>query len=187
VRADKMKFFQKQSKLETLQKELADLNLQIEELQHELKELRGETTPINAVLLRFLKLNFNFNFTREKEALERLVRQKETFLKELEKEKSRIEAELQTLWEKERLRAMKIRFEGQGVLDSDGSICRIKCVNCGHVYTHDFKPYGAFDNILACQSQNELQFLYNRGINVFEVKCPKCNASVVVKVFRSRV
>jgi predicted nucleic acid-binding Zn-ribbon protein len=82
VRADKMKFFQK-DKLETLQKELADLNQQIEELQHELKELRGETTPINAVLLRFLKLNFNFNFTREKEALERLVRQIKWQLKEL--------------------------------------------------------------------------------------------------------
>jgi DNA-binding transcriptional MerR regulator len=182
-----MKLFHRHTKLETLQKELGDLELQIKELKQDLAELRGETTPINSVVYRFLKLHLGFNYAVEKEALDRLVRQKETFLKELEKEKSRIEAELQTLWEKERLRAMKIRFEGQGVLDSDGSICRIQCQNCKNVYTHDFKLYGAFDNILACQSQNELQFLYNRGINVFEVKCPKCNASVVVKVFRSRV
>jgi hypothetical protein len=108
-------------------------------------------------------------------------------LSNLTKEKQKIETQLQTLWEKERLRAMKIRFEGQGILDSDGSICRIQCQNCKNVYVHDFRPYGAFENILACTSQNELQFLYNRGVNVFEVKCPRCNASVVVKVFRGRV
>jgi hypothetical protein len=85
------------------------------------------------------------------------------------------------------MKAMQLRFEGQGVLDSDGSTCRIKCTNCGNVYTHDFKPYGAFDNILACQNENELQFLYNRGVNIFEIRCPKCNGSVVVKVFRGRV
>jgi hypothetical protein len=105
----------------------------------------------------------------------------------MQKEKSVIERELQTLWEKERIRGMALRFEGQGVLGAEGSTCRIKCTSCGHVYVHDFKIYGAFENLLQCQTRQELEFLYGRGTNIFEVKCSRCNASVVIKVFRGKI
>jgi hypothetical protein len=181
-----MQFFRKTSSLETLQQQLRAIDSQITSLNMEIQNLT-DNSKMDSVLKFWLEARFGFSYDEQKVVYNKLLNEKKAMLSNLTKEKQKIETQLQILWEKERLRVMKIRFEGQGILDSDGSICRIQCQNCKNVYVHDFKTYGAFENILACTSQNELQFLYNRGINVFEVKCPKCNASVVIKVFRGRV
>jgi hypothetical protein len=183
-----MKLFKKHD-LETrekeLKKEIGNIDEQINALKAELTELKGD--PLDPVLHMFLKDKLQFDYQREKRKWEWNVRETSSQLDQLEKQRQKLEVELRKVLEQERMKAMQLRFEGQGVLDSDGSICRIQCQNCKNVYVHDFRPYGAFENILACTSQNELQFLYNRGVNVFEVKCPRCNASVVVKVFRGKI
>ena len=181
-----MQFFRKTSSLETLQQQLRAIDSQITSLNMEIQNLT-DNSKMDSVLKFWLETRFGFNYDEQKTVYNKLLNEKKALLSDLTKEKQKIETQLQTLWEKERLRAMKIRFEGQGILDSDGFICRIQCQNCKNVFQHDFRPYGAFDNILACQNQNELQFLYNRGVNVFEIRCPKCNASVVVKVFRGHI
>jgi len=181
-----MQFFRKTSSLETLQQQLRDIDSQMTRLNVEIQNLT-DNSKMDSVLKFWLEARLGFSYDEQKAVYNKLLNEKKALLSNLTKEKQKIETQLQTLWEKERLRAMKIRFEGQGILDSDGSVCRIQCQNCKNVYVHDFKIYGAFENILACTSQNELQFLYNRGVNVFEVKCPRCNASVVIKVFRGHV
>jgi hypothetical protein len=184
-----MRFWKRETKLETLEKELKkqidSIDEQISGLKAELTELKG--APLDPVLHMFLRDRLQFDYEHAKRKWEWNVHETTSQLARLEKQRQKLEVELRKVWEKQRMKAMQLRFEGQGVLDSDGSTCRIKCANCGNVYTHDFKPYGAFDNILACTSQNELQFLYNRGVNIFEIRCPKCNASVVVKVFRGHI
>jgi hypothetical protein len=183
-----MKLFQKHD-LETrekeLKKEIGNIDEQINALKAELTELKGD--PLDPVLHMFLRDRLQFDYEHAKRKWEWNVRETSSQLDQLEKQRQKLEVELRKVSEEQHLKAMQLSFQGQGVLGAEGSTCRIKCVNCGSVYVHDFKIYGAFDNILQCQNENELQFLYNRGVNVFEVKCPRCNASVIIKVFRGHI
>jgi hypothetical protein len=184
-----MRFWKRETKLETLEKELKkqidSIDEQISTLKAELTELKGG--PLDPVLHMFLRDRLQFSYEHAKRKWEWNVHETSSQLDQLEKQRQKLEVELRKVWEEQRLKAMQLHFEAPGLLEAEGSTCRIQCQNCKNVFQHDFRPYGAFENILACTSQNELQFLYNRGVNVFEVKCPRCNASVVVKVFRGHI
>ena len=180
-----MKLFNKQTRLETLQKQLEDLDMQIEELKQELKELRGETTPLNPILLRFLKLNFNFNYAAEKEALDRLIRQKETFLRELETEKARLEPELHEALFQEELQQKGVKFVGEDVESFEGTTVKIKCAQCKHSFSLDLKGHGCLNNVLLAQTPEEFKFVRNRGLNqVWPLSCPRCGRHLELIVTR---
>jgi DNA-binding transcriptional MerR regulator len=178
----------RQTKLETLQKELGDLELQIKELKQELAELRGETTPISPVVYRFLKLQFGFDYAAEKEALERQVRQIKWQLKELEHEKAKLEPQISEEAFREEFKRRDIRFVGADVEGFDYTVVTFKCSKCGHRFSQDLRNYGSFNNVWACSTDVALQQIcmlkYNR---VWPLQCEKCHAELDCWVWRQKI
>jgi predicted RNase H-like nuclease (RuvC/YqgF family) len=181
-----MRFFRRESTLETLQRQLAAIDKQIQELKDDLQALKGNE-PIDPVLKLWLQTRYGFDYNEQKTLYTKLLNEKKARLNDLTKEKAKVEAQLQKLLEKERIRAMQIRFEGLGILSSEGSIAKIKCQNCSNVFEHDFQTYGGFINLLQCANQAELNFCYSRGVNIFEIRCPKCGNSMIIKAFRGKI
>jgi chromosome segregation ATPase len=182
-----MKLFQRQTKLETLEKELADLNLQIQELQQELKELRGETTPINPVLLRFLK-RVGFDYVAEKEALDRKVRQIEWHLKEFEREKAKLESQISEEAFREECKRRGIKFIGEDVEGYEFSTVKIRCSHCGHKFKVDLRNHGSFNNVWTCSTDVALQQIYAMKYNkVWPLNCEKCRRELDVWVTREKI
>jgi cell division septum initiation protein DivIVA len=183
-----MQFLKRQTKLETLQKELGDLELQIKELKQELAELRGETTPIDPVVYRFLKLRLGFNYAAEKEALERQVRQIKWQLKELEHEKAKLEPQISEEAFKQEFLRRGIRFTGQDVEGFEGSIVKIRCSHCGHKFQMDLRNYGGFNNVWACSTETALQQIHAMKFNrIWPLQCEKCRAELDVWITRERL
>jgi DNA repair exonuclease SbcCD ATPase subunit len=184
---DKMRFWKRETKLETLEKELADLNLQIQELQQELKELRGETTPLNPVLLRFLK-RVGFDYMAEKETLDRQVRQIEWHLKELEREKVKLESQISEEAFREEFKRRGIRFVGRDVEGFDFTIVKLKCPGCGHKFHRYLADHGSFNNVWNCTTQIALQQVYAMKFNrIWPLQCPRCGRELDVWVTREKL
>jgi hypothetical protein len=183
-----MRLFHRHTKLETLQKELGDLELQTKELKQELAELRGETTPISPVVYRFLKLQFGFDYAAEKEALERQVRQIKWELKELEHEKARLEAELREEAFREEFKRRGIKFSGADVEGFDYTVVKFKCSKCGHRFSQDLRNCGGFNNVWACSTGIALQEVYALKYNrVWPLNCEKCRAELDCWVWREKL
>jgi prefoldin subunit 5 len=183
-----MQFWKRQTKLEQLQKELGDLELQIKELKQELAELRGQTTPIDPVVYRFLKLHLGFNYAVEKEALERQVRQIKWQLKELEHEKAKLEPELREEAFREEFKRRDIRFVGQDVEGFDYTVVKFKCSSCGHKFQVDLRNHGSFNNVWNCTTEIALQQIHAMKYNrVWPLQCEKCHAELDVWITRERL
>jgi DNA-binding transcriptional MerR regulator len=183
-----MRLFHKQTKLETLQKELGDLELQIKELKQELAELRGETTPIDPVVYRFLKLRLGFDYTAEKETLERQVRQIEWHLKELEREKVKLESQISEEAFREEFKRRGIKFIGKDVKGYEFSTVKIRCSHCGHKFSQDLRNHGSFNNVWACSTDVALQQVYALKYNrVWPLQCEKCHAELDCWVWREKL
>jgi DNA-binding transcriptional MerR regulator len=183
-----MRLFQRQTKLETLQKELGDLELQIKELKQELAELRGETMPIDPVVYRFLKLRLGFDYAAEKEALERQVRQIKWQLKELEHEKAKLEPQISEEAFKQEFLRRGIRFTGQDVEGFEYTVVKFKCSKCGHKFSQDLRNHGSFNNVWACSTDIALTQIYMLGLHrVYPLQCEKCKHELNVYVNRGRL
>jgi cell division protein FtsB len=183
-----MQFWKRQTKLEQLQKELGDLELQIKELKQELAELRGETTPIDPVVYRFLKLRLGFNYAAEKEVLERQVRQIKWQLKELEHEKAKLEPQISEEAFREEFKRRDIRFVGRDVEGFDYTVVKFKCSKCGHRFSQDLRNHGSFNNVWSCTTTEALTQIYMLGLHrVYPLQCEKCKHELNVYVNRGRL
>jgi DNA repair exonuclease SbcCD ATPase subunit len=182
-----MRFWKRQTKLETLQKEHVDLNLQIQELKQELAELKGETTPLNPVLLRFLK-RVGFDYMAEKETLDRQVRQIEWHLKELEREKVKLESELREEAFREEFKRRGIKFVGADVEGFDYTVVKLKCPNCGHRFNRYLADHGSFSNVWNCVTKTALEQIHAMKYNrVWPLCCPRCRHELDCWVVRERI
>jgi DNA repair exonuclease SbcCD ATPase subunit len=181
-----MRLFQRQTKLETLKRQMDSLNQEISELKAELVELNGG--PIDPVLNRFLKLRLGFDYAAEKEALERQVRQIKWQLKELEHEKAKLEPQISEEAFREEFKRRDIRFVGRDVEGFDYTLVKFKCSKCGHKFSQDLRNHGSFNNVWACSTDIALTQIYMLGLHrVYPLQCEKCKHELNVYVNRGRL
>ena len=182
-----MRFFKRETKLQSLERQLHAIDGQIGEAKASLTALRGNGL-IDPVLQKFLQERFGFSYDLEKEKLEMVVRQKETQLAELEREKAKIQPAIQEASFQQKLRDMGIRFEGADVKGFCGSAVEIKCSHCGHQFETDLRNHGSFNNVISCSNQTALNQIYAMKANrVWPFSCEKCHIELDIWIFRGKI
>jgi hypothetical protein len=182
-----MRFFKRETKLQSLERQLHAIDGQIGEAKASLTALRGNGL-IDPVLSKFLGERFGFSYDLEKEKLEMVVRQKETQLAELEREKAKIQPAIQETSFQQKLKDMQISFSGKDVKNFKGSVVIVKCHACGCIFDLDVRNRGSFANLLQAESENELKLLYNRkNNNVWPENCPNCGSPLDIWFWRGKV
>jgi hypothetical protein len=181
-----MRLFKSETKLERLQKELEMVDQEINELKAELSELTSG--PIDPVLNRFLKLRFGFDYTVEKEALDKKTKQLKWQLKELENEKAKLESQISEEAFRYEFKRRGMMFVGRDVEGFDYTVVKFKCSKCGHRFSQDLRNHGSFNNVWSCTTTEGLTQIYQLGLHrVWPLNCEKCHAELNVYVNRGRL
>jgi len=182
-----MRFLKRETELQTLQRRWNAIEVQIGEAKASLTALKGNGL-IDPVLQKFLQERLAFDYEFEKEKLARAISAKEAELTQLEKEKKKLEPELQELAFQQKLRDMQIRFEGVDVDGYVGSIVKIHCSHCGHRFQTDLRSHGSFNNVISCSNQTALNQIYAMKANrAWPFQCQKCHVEVDVWIFRGKI
>ena len=181
-----MRFLKRENQLETLQRQLAIIDRQIGELQGQIENLT-DSSKMDPILKLWLETRYGFDYTQEKAIYEKLLREKQALVCELEKERDKLQPQINEAQFQQELQQKEIRFTGPEVQHFKGSTVTFQCSSCRHKFQVDFRGFGAFQNMLIAANEQELQFLYARKINSFELKCPKCNATFTVTVWRGKI
>jgi succinate dehydrogenase flavin-adding protein (antitoxin of CptAB toxin-antitoxin module) len=182
-----MRFFKRESRLESLERQLHIIDGQIGKAKASLTARKGPG-PIDNVLRNFLQERFAFDYDFEKQKLERIIRAKEAELAQLEKEKTALIPQLQEEVFNEKLKTMQISFSGKDVQTFKGSVVTVKCHSCGCIFDLDVRNRGSFANLLQAESENELKLLYNRkNNNVWPENCPNCGSPLDIWFWRGKI
>ena len=173
--------------MQTLQRQSVAIDSQIIGVKADLKALKGDGL-IDPVLQKFLQERLAFDYEFEKEKLARAISIKEAELAQLEKEKKKLEPELQEEAFQQKLKDKQITFSGKDVKNFKGSIVKVKCHSCGCIFDLDVRNRGSFANLLQAESENELKLLYNRkNNNVWPENCPNCGSPLDVWFWRGKI
>jgi hypothetical protein len=182
-----MRFFKRESRLESLERQLHTIDGQIGKAKADLTALRGNGL-IDPVLQKFLQERFAFDYDFEKQKLESIIRAKEAELAQLEKEKAQLEPRVREENFKEECKLRGIKFIGEDVEGYEFSTVKIHCSHCGHKFQMDLRAHGSFNNVWACSTESALQQIYGMKLNrVWPLNCEKCHAELDVWVQRQKI
>jgi uncharacterized protein (DUF342 family) len=182
-----MRFFKRRTELEGLQRQIQAVESQIGKLKQDIAALKSNG-PIDPILKKFLEERFGFSYEVEKSKLEMVVRQKETQLTELEREKAKIQPAIQEASFQQKLRDMQIHFEGLDVEGYVGSVVKIHCSHCGHRFQTDLRNHGSFNNVTLCSNETALNQIYAMKANrVWPFSCEKCHIELDIWILRDKI
>jgi organic radical activating enzyme len=184
-----MRLFQRQTKLETLKRQMDSLNQEISELKKELETLKGGNPQgLDPVLHMFLRDRLQFDYEHAKRKWEWAVNETSSLLAQLEKDRQKLEAELREEAFREEFKRRDIRFVGQDVEGFDYTLVKFKCSKCGHKFSQDLRNHGSFNNVWACSTDIALTQIYMLGLHrVWPLNCEKCKNQLDVYVNRGRL
>ena len=187
-----MRFFKRETKLQTLERQSAAIDSQIIDVKANLKALKGNGL-IDPILRKFLEQKLAFNYDLEKQKLENIIRAKEIQIAELEKEKKKLLGELNDEIWKRRLKDKDIRFYGENVVGFEGSVVKLRCPWCKTQRLFDARDSVALKTILSTTTAEELQAAYSLG-NTIGVECGnilkdgcRCGFTFEVKIARIKI
>jgi len=179
-----LRFF-KQSKLEELTEKIHIIDDQLAKTKDQLQHLT-DNSKADPIILFWLKQR-GFDYYEQSGVWQKIVNEKQAQISMLEKEKQKLQPAIQEAKFQQELQQKEIRFTGPELESFHGSTANLKCSVCKNKFQIDFRSFGAFQNMLCAANEQELQFLYARKINVFEVKCPGCNGTFTVTVWRGKI
>jgi len=182
-----LRFFKRETKLQTLERQSAAVNAQIQKLKAELQAL-SDAQHIDPVLKLWLQKRYGFNYAEERAIYEKIVNEKQALICELEKEKKKLEPQLEEEAFQQKLKDKQITFSGSDVKNFKGSVVTVKCHACGCIFDLDVRNRGSFANLLQAENENELKLLYNRkNNNVWPENCPNCGSPLDIWFWRGKI
>ena len=184
-----MRFWKRETKLETLQRQMDNLNQEISELKKELEILKGGNPQgLDPVLHMFLRDRLQFDYEQEKRKWKWFVNETSSLLAQLEKDRQKLEAELREEVFREEFKRRDIRFVGRDVEGFDFTVVKFKCSKCGHRFSQDLRNHGSFNNVWSCTTTEALTQIYQLGLHrLWPLNCEKCHAELNVYVNRGRL
>jgi len=182
-----MPFLKRENKLETPQRQVAIIDRQIGELQGQIENLT-DSSKMDPVLKLWLETRYGFDYTQEKAIYEKILREKQALICELEKERDKLQPQINEAQFQQELQQKEIRFEGVDVDGYVGSIVKIHCSHCGHCFETDLRNHGSFNNVILCSNQTALNQVYAMKANrAWPLQCQKCHVEVDVWIFRGKI
>jgi glutaredoxin len=187
-----MRLFNRESRLESLERQSAAVNAQIQKLKAELEAL-CDAQHIDPVLKLWLQKRYGFDYAEERAIYEKILREKQALICELQKEKEKLQGELNDEIWIQRLKQKDIRFYGENVVGFEGSVVKLRCPWCKTQRMFDARNSVALQTILSATSAEELQAAYSLG-NTIGVECgnilkngPRCGFTFEVKIARIKI
>jgi phenylalanyl-tRNA synthetase alpha subunit len=180
-----MRFFKRGSKLETLTEKLKLLNDEINTLQAQIKDLTSDGDPVIRLIL---KERLGIDYKEERSRYEAIIDKKKQKITVLEKEKQRLQPQIQEAAFQEELNRKGIHFEGEDVAGYVGSVVKIRCSHCGHRFSQDLRSNGAFNNVWLCSTETALNQIHSMKFNkIWPFSCQKCKSELDIWVLRDKL